>query len=83
MPESLRTWPNKEKSLGISPGQVRAGAGDHFEVAQHREEHNVREREHILVCLLWSVSDSKNGDLEQVCNKGDTNVTAGLKDMGT
>lgn len=73
--------------MGVSPGQVRAGAGagagDHFEVARHREEHDVRGRGFILVCLLWSVSDSRNGDLEQGCSKGDTNVTAGLKDMGT
>lgn len=69
--------------MGISPGQMRAGAGagagDHFEVAQHREEHDVRERECALVCLLWSVSDSRNGDLEHGCSKGDTNVMVSLE----
>lgn len=49
---------------GLSQLRRRAGAGDHSEVAQHREEHNIRERGCILVCLLWSVSDSRNGDLE-------------------
>lgn len=73
--------------LGHLPWQVRAGAGagagDHFEVAQHREKHDVRGRRCILVCLLWSDSDSRNGELEQGCSKGDTDVTAGLRDMGT